>query len=84
MPAQTITTRAAASAAAVCDQPVNPRYPDIVNRVDLVAHHLGRDLRFLGHGNVAGPRAHHRDLAFAVNVRLRQNRIAPDIGKYSP
>ena len=33
--------------------------------VDFVAHHLRGHLRFFGHEQVAGARAHHRDFAFA-------------------
>ena len=43
-----------------------PADADVVNGVHFVAHHFGGDLRFFGHRQVAGARAHYRDLSFAV------------------
>ena len=52
---------------AVGDQAVNAGDADVVDRLHLVAHGFGGDLRFFGHGDVAGARAYHRDFAFAMN-----------------
>ncbi len=53
-------------ALAIGHEPVNTRHPDIVNRVDLIAHDLSGDLRFFGHRNVARSRAYDGDLSLAV------------------
>ena len=38
-----------------------------------IAHDFGGDLRFFGHGQIAGAGANHGDIAFAV-----QRAVAPD------
>ena len=49
MPATAMTTRAAASRSPADKQPVETRDADVVEAVDLVAHHLGGDRRLFGH-----------------------------------
>jgi hypothetical protein len=47
----------------MCQQPMNPRHPHVVQTIDLVPHDRGCDYGFFCDGNVAGPRGDHRDQA---------------------
>ena len=55
---------------------MDARHAHVVHMLHVVAHHLGRDDGFFGHGNVAGARRHHHDLSLAGVVSSCDNVIA--------
>ena len=59
-------TRAPSSAVALGQQPVQAGDADVVEAVDVVAHDLGRDRRFLGHRQVRSPGRADEDHALAA------------------
>src|SRR5271169_758384 len=44
---------------AALEEAMDAGHADVVNRFDLITHHLGGDLRFLRDGNIARARAHN-------------------------
>src|SRR5436305_9082551 len=57
-------------ALAIAHQAMDAGHPDIVNRLDMVAHHFRGDLPFLRDWDVAGACGHDRDCAFAFNCAV--------------
>ena len=63
-------TRAFASASAMGQQAVNARDSDVVNVLNVVAHHFRGDDSFFGDGDVAGSRRDDHDHALAVLLAI--------------
>ena len=70
-------------AGALGEEPVDPRHADVVQPIDVVAHHIGRDRRFLCHWYVRSSRRRYQDHAFptpCVDPALDDSGLCVEMG----